>query len=230
VSRESQEKQHALLTEAWSLLDLKKRSDLCRCCALHHNCERIGGRGSDSPDILFVLSLRDPAAAKGSLLSSASSTFFLTALEEAGIDKTTVRVIPAVLCHPKRQDLKIEAANIGACRARVAREILLTQPLVVVALGTQAIASVFGYTPGGTPSVASEEGQILPALIPGRFWDYAKTNPMAGVEYPVLITESPVLLTRFPDPSPYGNWAFFQQSMSDLAGTVQQFKEIRAAK
>jgi len=170
----------------------------CTECSLHQFRRTIvTGKGSAKERVTFIVDrFSESDCKKYSLLTGHRGDLLRSVLRSSGVDLNDVWATPSVLCPPKDgKDAKI--SEVKSCRPRIERELLILQPNLVVAMGTNAVRSMF---PKDTPAINANAGRILEASVNGDLVEY---------KMPVMITYSLAYLLRNPDTSPGGLWNKF---------------------
>ncbi|MFL6754401.1 MAG: UdgX family uracil-DNA binding protein [Sphingomicrobium sp.] len=135
---------------AWEAL-LKDARKCTRCDLYKHATQTVFGEGPLDASIMFVGEQPgDQEDIAGRPFVGPAGQLFDTALEKAGIDRSTVYVTNAVKHFKfvprgkKRIHSKPAAGEIEACRWWIGHERELIRPPVTVALGATAAHSLFG--------------------------------------------------------------------------------------
>jgi DNA polymerase len=140
------------LPEHPSLTSVRKAMQACEGCPLYRRAtQAVPGVGRAGAALLLVGEQpgNDEDLAGKPFVGPAGKRLD-RALEEAGIDRTTVFVTNAVKhfkwapAEGKRLHKKPSAREVNACRPWLTAEIALVHPQVVVALGATAARSLFG--------------------------------------------------------------------------------------
>ena len=138
------------LRASWEAL-LKDARKCTRCDLYKHATQTVFGEGPLDASIMFVGEQPgDQEDIAGRPFVGPAGQLFDTALEKAGIDRTTVYVTNAVKHFKfvqrgkKRIHSKPGAGEIEACRWWIEHERELIRPPVTVALGATAAHSLFG--------------------------------------------------------------------------------------
>jgi DNA polymerase len=128
----------------------------CRGCGLYENAtQTVFGEGSKRADVMFVGEQPgDQEDLQGRPFVGPAGKLFDRALEEAGIDRSTVYVTNAVKHFKwtpaprgkRRIHKKPSAEEIRACRPWLDAEIEAVTPKVIVALGATAAQALLGRT------------------------------------------------------------------------------------
>lgn len=207
-----------IVNSASTSVELSERVSRCRLCDIRKQSALIPGKGNMDADYFFVMSERDETAEGTSLFGVATWEFFVEALDQAGIELSNIWMSSAALCHPRVFPFAkaIKDSHINACKARLIREIRLVNPRIVIALGTKAVKACFAYV-NPKPNLSNSEGKVLPARVAGVVTDY---------DVPVLISQNPILLCRFPDDTPTGNNAIFLRGLQKASTIVEKMREI----
>jgi DNA polymerase len=161
------------LPERRSLTALREAVQGCRGCDLYRDAtQAVFGEGRAKAEVMFVGEQPgDSEDRRGRPFVGPAGHLFDRAMEEAGIDRSTVFLTNAVkhfkwTPRGKRRIHKSPAAEeIRACRPWLDAEIAAVKPKVIVALGAVAARALFG--PGF--KVTERRGQVveteLPALV-----------------------------------------------------------------
>ena len=202
---------------------IEAKCSVCRACDLYTSRHVIGGRGNPNADYFFILSERDFTASakqgRPALLGDESSTFLRNALNAADIDPRDCWFTTVTACHPKdTRFTKVRDKHIKTCRPRVHMEMRKVDPLLIVALGTNALISA--YVTSKRPTLEASEGRIVPCRVEGELTTY---------DVPLLVARSPVLMARNHDTQPYGHWDMFNLYLSRAADVVRTMKGDHAA-
>jgi len=213
----------SILTPDTPVEKIEMRCTLCKACTLHTSRHVIGGRGNPNADYFFLLSERDHTAemknGRPAMLGVESSSFLRNALDIAGIDPRDCWFSTATACHPKNSRfLKVTDKHIKACKPRVHMEIGRVSPLIIVALGTQALTAA--YATSKRPTLEASEGRIVPCTVQGELTTYS---------VPLLVARSPVVMARNHDTQPYGHWDTFNLYLSRAAEVVRALKRDHSA-
>src|SRR3954449_5448493 len=140
------------LRASWEALMEEARS-CTRCDLYKHASQTVFGEGPLDASIMFVGEQPgDQEDLAGRPFVGPAGAIFDAALEQAGIDRSTVYVTNAVkhfkfvLRGKRRIHNKPDAGEIEACRWWIEHERELIKPPVTVALGATAAQSLFGKT------------------------------------------------------------------------------------
>ena len=162
---------------AWEAL-LKDARGCTRCDLYKHATQTVFGEGPLDAAIMFVGEQPgDQEDLAGRPFVGPAGQLFDAALEEAGIDRSTVYVTNAVkhfkfvLRGKRRIHNKPDAGEITACRWWIDHERALIQPAVTVALGATAARSLIGkvVTIGkvrGAPLTLADGGECWVTVHP----------------------------------------------------------------
>jgi len=138
------------LRASWEAL-LKDARRCTRCDLYRHATQTVFGEGPLDAAIMFVGEQPgDQEDLAGRPFVGPAGALFDAALEEAGIDRSTVYVTNAVkhfkfvLRGKRRIHNKPDAGEITACRWWIEHERELIRPLITVALGATAARSLMG--------------------------------------------------------------------------------------
>lgn len=138
------------LRASWEAL-LKDARRCARCDLYRHATQTVFGEGPLDAAIMFVGEQPgDQEDLAGRPFVGPAGALFDAALEEAGIDRSTVYVTNAVkhfkfvLRGKRRIHNKPDAGEITACRWWIEHERELIRPLITVALGATAARSLMG--------------------------------------------------------------------------------------
>ena len=177
----------ALIPPSASLDELRDVAAGCTACPLHESGTRtVFGEGApEAPLMLVGEQPGDREDAAGRPFVGPAGSLLDRALAEAGIDREAAYVTNVVKhfkwrpAGKRRIHQKPNAAEIGACRPWLDREIELVQPRVVVCLGATAAQALLGRS----FRVTQQRGQFVE-------WD---REPLA------LATVHPSSILRSPD-------------------------------
>ncbi|MFL6795336.1 MAG: UdgX family uracil-DNA binding protein [Sphingomicrobium sp.] len=158
----------AYVPEQSSLPRLREAATGCRGCHLWENAtQTVFGEGARAADVMLVGEQPgDQEDLAGRPFVGPAGAVFDAALEQAGIDRSTVYVTNAVkhfkfIQRGKRRiHNKPDAGEIAACRWWIDHERELIRPALTVALGATAGRSLFGKIV--TIGKLRGEPQILP--------------------------------------------------------------------
>jgi DNA polymerase len=148
-----------------TLPQLREAVQGCRGCDLYrHAIQAVAGEGPPSASIVFVGEQPgDEEDRQGRPFVGPAGRLFDRALQEAGIDRSTVYVTNA-LKHftfeergKRRIQKKPSAAESKACRPWLEAELATIGPKILVCLGATAAQSVFG----SDYRVTKERGQFV---------------------------------------------------------------------
>ena len=188
----------------------------CTACALHKTRKSIvPGKGGIGKRVVFVVDRFSEAdCKKGALLTGHQGDLLQSVLKSFDVKVNEVWVTPSVLCPPQDgKDAKI--SEVKACRPRLERELLLLQPSIVVAMGTNSLRSMF---PKDTPAVTSNAGRVLEARVQGALVEYV---------VPVMVTYSLSYLLRNPDTSPGGLWNKFHEHVERAFAVARDLTKLK---
>ncbi|MFL6729941.1 MAG: UdgX family uracil-DNA binding protein, partial [Sphingomicrobium sp.] len=160
--------QDETLDDAASIAELREAAKGCRRCPLWKPAtQTVFGEGPENADVVFVGEQPgDQEDLAGRPFVGPAGAVFDAALEQAGIDRSTVYVTNAVkhfkfIQRGKRRiHNKPDAGEIAACRWWIDHERELIRPALTVALGATAGRSLFGKIV--TIGKLRGEPQILP--------------------------------------------------------------------
>ena len=135
-----------------NLRELAKAAKGCTACPLYkHATQTVFGAGPISARLMLVGEQPgDSEDVKGEPFVGPAGKLLDRALEEAGIDRTTVYVTNTVKHFKweprgkRRIHKKPSARDIAACRPWLEAELRAVQPAVLVCLGSTAAQAVFG--------------------------------------------------------------------------------------
>ena len=190
---------------AWKTLSNEARA--CKRCALYRSATQIVfGEGPLDAAIMFVGEQPgDQEDIAGRPFVGPAGQLFDAALEQAGIDRSTVYVTNAVkhfkfeLRGKRRIHSKPDGAEIEACRWWLEHERALIVPPVTVALGASAARSLLGKA----ITISRVRGSPLRASDGSEIW----------------VTVHPSFLLRIPDAT---------RKRDEQANFVRDLKLIRA--
>ena len=138
--------------EAASLAGLRKAAESCRRCPLWRDAtQTVFGKGPEGAAVVFVGEQPgDQEDIAGEPFVGPAGKVFDAALEEAAIDRKKIYVTNAVKHFKfeprgkRRIHSKPNAGEVQACRWWLDKELALTKPSLVVALGATAAQSLLG--------------------------------------------------------------------------------------
>ncbi len=176
---------------------LREEAAHCMRCPLYRNAtQTVFGEGP--PDARIVMVGEQPGDQEdiqGRPFVGPAGKLLDRALEDAGIDRSTVYVTNAVKHFKfeprgkKRIHKKPETPEVEACKWWLERELLAVKPELVVALGGTAGQALYGRT----VRVLSERGHI-------------STDPRG---FRLLLTVHPSMILRVPDAAKEGAYRDF---------------------
>jgi uracil-DNA glycosylase family protein len=182
----SQPRAATTIAPAEGLKGLRGEAAVCRACPLWAPAtQTVFGEGPEKARIVFVGEQPgDVEDIKGRPFVGPAGQLLDRALEEAGVDRSTVYVTNAVKHFKfvprgkRRIHQKPNGTEIKACHPWLEQELALVEPELVVALGATAIQAVFGKA----MPVGENRGRLI---------DHDGRK--------VLITVHPSYLLRLPD-------------------------------
>ncbi|HEX6011153.1 MAG TPA: UdgX family uracil-DNA binding protein, partial [Geminicoccaceae bacterium] len=175
-----------------TLAEAKQAAEACRACALARRaaCAVFGEGPQGAPVMLVGEQPGEADEAAGRPFAGAAGKLLDRALGDAGLDRGGLYVTHAVK-HFKfarrdgqRVPLRLEPAEIAACRPWLDRERVLVRPHLIVALGAVAAAALLERP----VSLPLERGRILPLEDGSR----------------LLVTEHPSTILRLADRTAQG--------------------------
>ena len=198
-----------LVPPSASLLELRSVAASCTACPLHAlGTQTVFGSGSESASVMLVGEQpgeREDVA--GEPFVGPAGALLDRALEEAGIARADAYVTNVVKhfkwkrAGKRRIHQKPNAAETGACRPWLDREIELVDPRVVVCLGATAAQALLGRS----FRVTRSRGQFLE-------WDRPPS---------VLATVHPSSILRAPDDTRRRDLAAFVADLSVAASALE---------
>lgn len=175
----------------------------CKACPLYRNRRgSIRGSGNTSAPVLFVLDRLDPAEVGGQFPGHEHRLVLESLLAYAGREVREFYITPVTGC-PTRPPMELQRAEIVPlaknpevvkCGERVAAEIQVIQPRVVVACGQAAVRSLI---PIRAPNVQTSAGMLVEAYVRGMHVDYP---------VPVMLTNSLQDLAKTDPQDPASPW------------------------
>ncbi|MCU1330110.1 MAG: uracil-DNA glycosylase [Bryobacterales bacterium] len=137
----------------------------CRGCSLYeHASQAVGGEGPRSASIVLIGEQPgDEEDRRGRPFVGPAGRLLDAALEESGIDRTTVFVTNAVKHFKfeergkRRIHKKPSLTEIRACRPWLEAELLILKPKILVCLGATAAQTIFG----ADYRVTKERGRLV---------------------------------------------------------------------
>jgi probable DNA metabolism protein len=138
--------------DAGSIAELRKAAEGCRRCPLWRDAtQTVFGEGPEKPIVVFVGEQPgDQEDIAGKPFVGPAGKVFDATLDEAGIDRLKTYVTNAVKHFKfeprgkRRIHSKPNAGEVQACRWWLDKELVLTKPELVVALGATAAQSLLG--------------------------------------------------------------------------------------
>lgn len=191
---------------------LKQEWADCKSCVLSKNRSKIlWGVGNPAAEVMLLVDRHAPSDLLGRILESDSSQHkVLTALlsyHNASLEDfwTTCVVLCPEIGYSEDMPDTLPAASIScvtSCRPRLAQEISIIGPEVIVAFGTATFKALFQKN---APSLQHDSGRMTEALIQGVHTQYA---------VPVMLTHPLSTLYANQDFSPSGLWAEVSEHIS----------------
>jgi uracil-DNA glycosylase family protein len=191
-----------LVPEHPTLPKLREAAADCKACDLHKTgTQTVFGEGTRSAEVMFVGEQPgDYEDRAGRPFVGPAGKLLDKALEEAGIDRSTVYVTNVVKHFKweprgkRRIHSKPNAHEIGACRPWLEAEIALVKPKAIVCLGATAAQALLGRT----FRVSKQRGEFVRSAL---------------AEY-VIATVHPSSILRAPDDE--SRWLEMQRFIEDL--------------